>query len=303
MTMTMNELTEPWDADPLAVRLSRIQDPPVSTNLLARVLSQTPVRNQRVTHRPPAALIAVAGLVALLVVLLAATPAGAFVGRAVLPPGLQQLFGLVSGAPQKLNRPGPNDCAIYPGSPNTTITTTVKNGVAITHETRTCSNGQTVSSDGFRMPEMSPQAAQQLVSFRIQTAAWLPSDLQLAAVGMLPKAPDFTTYENQAVVKYRPRGASSTATTGVLSIDERPGVPMNGPAVPSSAAQTVQINGQPAVYVQGSYESNPGQSPTWNPNADVEELSWQADGLTFLLTADGLGLSRSDLIRIAESIH
>lgn len=298
--MTTNGPIQPWEADPLAVRLSRIPDPRVSDDLLASVLSRTQVRSRRAMRRWTAGIMAIACLAAL-IVLLAATPAGAFVGRAVLPAGLQQRFGLVAGAPEKLSRPGPNDCAIFPGSPNTTSTTTVKNGINVTQSTRTCSDGRTITSYLFQMPDVDLQRAQRLITFPIRTPAWLPNGLQPARVGLIPKAPDFTTYEDQVAVIYRPAGAPNGAKN--LTIHEQPGSPVGGSAVPSSAPRAVWVNGQPAVYARGSYESTPGGSATWTPNADVEELSWQLDGVTFEMTASGLGLSQSDLVRIAESIQ
>ncbi len=298
--MTTDAPIKPWEADPLADRLSRIQDPRVSDQLLARVLARTPVRSRRAMRRWTAVTVAIACLGVLMVVL-AATPAGAFVGRAVLPLGLQQRFGLVAGAPEKLKRPGPNDCAIFPGSPNTTSTTTVRNGIEVTQSTRICSDGRTITSYALHMPDTDLQGAQKLVSFSIRTPAWLPSGLQSARVGMIPKAPDFTTYEDQVAIIYRPVGALNGAKN--LTIHEQPGSPVGGSAVPSSATRAVRVNGQPGVYARGTYESTPGASATWAPNADVEELSWQLDGLTFEMTASGLGLSLSDLLRIAESIQ
>jgi hypothetical protein len=42
--------------------------------------------------------------------------------------------------------------------------------------------------------------------------------------------------------------------------------------------------------------------PGWNPNADIDELSSQADGLTYDIRASDLHLSERDMIRIADSV-
>jgi hypothetical protein len=80
--------------------------------------------------------------------------------------------------------------------------------------------------------------------------------------------------------------------------------PVGGSAVPSSAAQRVQVDGSPAFYVHGAYEdSGPGTVAKWNPNADDQELTWQHDGFTYDMTAEGLHFSSADLIRIAQSVR
>ena len=151
-------------------------------------------------------------------------------------------------------------------------------------------------------PLLDLQHAQGLLSFRIRTASWVPSGLRFVGVSMSPISPDFSRYEDRASVIYRPDGASGQTGPGVR-IDERPGTSVGGSSVPSSAVRNVRVNGRPAVYVHGSYESAPGGPGIWNPKADDEELSWQADGITYNLTASGLGLTQSDMIRIASSIR
>lgn len=297
--------TRDWEAslanDPLSVRLSRIETPPASPELMAKVLSRThalKARRLRARH----ALILFVGLAAGLSTI-AFTPAGAFVGRAVLPPGMQQRFGILTGAPETIPHPGPNDCAVYAGAPNTTTATFTRHGVTGTEMTRKCKNGQTITSWGYRPPILDLTQAQGLVDFRIRIATWVPDSLQLVGIRMYPKPPDFSDYDQRAAVVYKQADSSSGASTASVTIDEKPGSPVGGPAVPASAAHTVHINGLPAVYVHGSYENKPGGPGQWNANADTAELSWQADGITYHLTATGPGLSESDLVQIAASIR
>ena len=292
--MNVTDWEESLARDPLAVRLARIEHPPASAELTARVLSGAhAIRVRRI--RGKHVLLAAAGLVVALSTV-AATPAGTIIGQAV-----GQRFAIMVGAPETLHRPGPNDCAIYKNpsgtSPNTTVTTFTKNGVTFTKRTRKCKDGQTISSVGYTEPVLGLQQAQGLVTFRIRTASWVPSGLQLAGVGMDPKPPDYSSYGNHASVRYQ-----APHHSGGLTIYEQPGTPFGGSGVPSSAPHTVRVNGRPAVYVHGNYESSGTSDPTWNPNADVEELSWQADGITYDLSAYHLHLSERDLVRIADSI-
>lgn len=290
--MKPTEWEDPFANDLLARRLARIQDPPVSTELMARVLSRQPIRRRR-RVQPRHIAPAVVGLAAL-VTALAASPVGAATSRGVI-----QRFGIMTGAPQTLHHPGPNDCAIYEGAPNTTKKTFTRNGVTITEWTRpdpaSCKGGGTLRMWTYKEPVFDLQRAQGLVSFRIRTAGWLPGGLQLEGIGMDPKPPDFSTYGDRATVIYRPPGTTSGPN---LVIEEQPGTPNGGSGVPSSSVKRLSVNGHPAVYVHGNYER-----AVWNPNADVSELSWQADGITFDIRAAGLHLSKSDLLRVAESMQ
>ena len=295
--MKNTELDESLENDPLALRLARIEDPPVSEELMARVLSGKRTLGRRRVQRRHVA-VAVVALAALAAGLLA-SPVGA-AGR-----GLLQNFGIMPGAPDTLHHPGPNDCAIYEGAPNTTKTTFTRNGVTITELTRPapkgCKGGATLRSWGYKEPIFDLQHAQSLVSFHIRTAAWLPAGLKLRGVGMDPKPPDFSTYSDRAMVIYRPPGTSSGPN---LTIEEQPGSPNGGSGVPSSAVRDVRVNDHPALYRHGNYDQpDPQGRAVWNPNGDVSELSWHAGGITFDITAYHLHLSRSDLIRVAESVQ
>ena len=290
--MNVTEWEESLESNRLAVRLARIEHPPAPAELMDRVLSGAHlIGTRRIRGRH--VLLAAAGVVVALSTV-AATPAGPIIGQAV-----QQRFGIMVGAPETLHRPGPDDCAIYTNpsgtSPNTTVTTFTRNGVSFTKWTRKCKSGQTIWSVGYTEPVLDLQQAQGHVSFRIRTASWVPSGLHLAGVGMDPKPPDYSSYGDHASVRYTGHG-------GGLTIDEQPGTPFGGSGVPSSAPHTVRVNGRPAVFVHGNYESSGTADPKWNPNADVEELSWQADGLTYDIRASDLHLSERDMIRIADSV-
>jgi hypothetical protein len=59
----------------------------------------------------------------------------------------------------------------------------------------------------------------------------------------------------------------------------------------------VRVGGRPAYYARGSWD----EQRRWHPERDVAILSWEADGVTYVLQHSGLGLAQDDLVRIAES--
>jgi hypothetical protein len=77
------------------------------------------------------------------------------------------------------------------------------------------------------------------------------------------------------------------------------GAQVGGYVLPSSAAQDVRVNGHTAVYAQGSWD----EFQRWNRRADAALLSWDENAFTYVLSFSGLGLSRDDVIRIAESLR
>lgn len=129
--------------------------------------------------------------------------------------------------------------------------------------------------------------AQKLVSFPIRTATWLPVSLALEGVRV---APDGTTI----ILLYgHDRGPSG------MFIQMQPGSMSGGYAIPSSAAETVRINARTGVYAHGSWDPK----GNWQSSADSALLSWEANGMTYVLSYSGLRLSRQDLIRVAESVR
>jgi hypothetical protein len=279
--MTTQDWQEPFSDDPVGVRLSRIQDPPVTEELVRKVLSGAQALPKRRTWRRNALL----ALVVLVVLAagLAATPAGKAVGRTVLPLGMQQWFGIVSGAPTVVTRP-PNAC-----SPSLPPISQIPPGATVT---RPCPHGGSVSET--RPIVLSVADAQSRVKFPIHTPTWLPPGLTVAGV-------EVDSSSSITVVCRRPGDDPTLPGRGVY-ISGHPGRQVGGSAVPSSSVQHVTVDGHPAVYVHGDYEGPPGVG-RWTPTADAEELSWQQDGITYDLLTGGLHLSRADVIQIAESMR
>jgi hypothetical protein len=163
------------------------------------------------------------------------------------------------------------------------------------------------------------EAVQSRVPFAIPVPELLPEVLELWATHMseypAPESagadgaqtesePQFVvllTYKPDRDMVYDPSAALT------LIVTNRTGL-KGGYAVPAGAEESVEVNGQPAVYARGSWQRpdvNEQPDPAnmvWNEEADAAMLSWEAGGFTFTLQAYQLGLSREATIQIAESV-
>lgn len=90
---------------------------------------------------------------------------------------------------------------------------------------------------------------------------------------------------------------------GELTIQESQGR-SDGFGVPESQVQDAQVNGRSALYAQGVWQQveNAENSLEWDSSADRKLLSWDTGGVTYVLDAYGLDLSREDMLRIAKSL-
>ncbi len=130
---------------------------------------------------------------------------------------------------------------------------------------------------GRALPRLTLAEAQQLAHFRIPQPSYLPPGVQLRFVIA-------STDGSWVSLAYGQLGNQSRG----MGIQIQQGKPSGYYQVPSSAAQTVKVNGRDAVY--------------WKRPADEGLLSWQAGDFTYVMQWSGLGLSRADAIRIAESM-
>lgn len=137
------------------------------------------------------------------------------------------------------------------------------------------------------IPAISLAEAQKQVSFQIPQPGWLPEGLTLKGAHVNPP--------NWANVFY----GRADGKEGGLGIEVAQGTGQTGYVFPDSAKQPVTVNGQPAIYIHGAWNGQ-GQ---WNDNEDAAALEWSANGFAFHLSCSGLGLSRDDVVRIAESLR
>lgn len=275
---TVAELERSIEADPLDEALFAVAMP-ASLELRAAVLSRTHTRlahrrRRRILNRTTAAIAAVC--------VVAFTPPGHAVARLVLPEGLQQRFGLMEGAPRTLTPPSGTHGGVVPTHPSLSP--------------MPCSAVPTPGTSTGRgiecYPDLSIAAVQAKVDFQIATPALLPSGLQYRGA--------LTTGPHDAYLLWK----RSDGHPGALSLGIKDGVALpGGSAVPSGTLKPVTVGDSPGYVVRGDYEDNgPGTAAHWNPNADDYELTWARGGLTYDLTASGLQLSVSDLVRIGDSV-
>jgi hypothetical protein len=154
-----------------------------------------------------------------------------------------------------------------------------------------------------RVPQLGPQEAQrqleqvrQQVPFPLRLPAWVPSGLILsdAVVGH-----GSSVNGSEAPVSVLISYAHGGDPSGRLTIQEIEGQAQGGIGVPASHAQDVTIDNHPAIYARGASDAK-GQ---WYDTADVELLSWGQDGVTYVMRASDLGLTREDLVRVGASFR
>jgi hypothetical protein len=276
MTRLM-DIERALEDDPLAMRLSRISVAPMSSHVRVALSAAAPSRPVWRRRRWGTA-VAVATVV--VSVALFVTPAGAALARAVLPTGLQQFFGIVSGAPTQLTRPGGASAPLGPTSHSGSAAASMP-----------CSKAAPLSQV-VCLPDLSLADTQRGVDFLILTPAMLPAGVSFR--GGLVDSP------RSAYISYR----TNNGAPGGLALWVKEGTRVGGPAVPTGSIQAAEVNGSPAYYVHGDYEDNgPGTVASWNPKADAEEVTWQHNGMTFDLTAGSLQLSEAEFFQIAESVR
>lgn len=139
---------------------------------------------------------------------------------------------------------------------------------------------------------MSLAEAQRHVPFPIRLPASVPPSLVLRRVfvGSGPTN-DPAKAPISVVVSYGPDGDGASPPSPVgLAIQQTNATGLSGGyAAPVEQAQDALVHGHPAIYVSDA----PGAG----------KLSWEENGFTYVLMTSGLGLSREDLIRIAESLR
>ena len=87
-------------------------------------------------------------------------------------------------------------------------------------------------------------------------------------------------------------------------------VAQRSPVLASAAEEAVSVRGLPGVYVHGGWQDDGTGDPSirmgsllWDERADDAYLTWEEDGVTYLLEAHNLGLQFEELLRVAESLE
>lgn len=178
-------------------------------------------------------------------------------------------------------------------------------------------NATSVQADATTIavpPSLTLADAQRQVPFSILTPHWLPEGLTLGRIIVsrdIVQMPEQTSAEQIVVsLLYRIPSEPVKDDAPVMLLDIIAGPPGNGYLLAASREQHLTIHGQPAVYVHGSWRSDGQGDPNttlgnlrWDDTLDSSWLSWEVNGLTYRLAIHNLGLSREEVLQIAESIR
>jgi hypothetical protein len=199
--------------------------------------------------------------------------------QAALNARLQQLFGLVL-----INTQAPPPTAVSLRTGGTPLAAAPLMA-SRTPPTGLCTPGAMVV--GCRIEKVSVAEAQRRVAFPLRLPAWLPD-------GLRAENADVSSPRSVSVFLRNPRSSA------FLQLQQVQGLTGGGYAVDAARVQQVQVNGRPAAYAKGGWRTFGG---AWDETINLAYLSWEADGVSYVLHDSGLGLDRQTLIRIAESLR
>ncbi|MGH2458667.1 MAG: hypothetical protein ACRDIY_07355 [Chloroflexota bacterium] len=141
------------------------------------------------------------------------------------------------------------------------------------------------------LSEIQPQ-----ISFPIRRPSWVPTSYTLAGAMVVNSGHVRVQYYDGFDQRGLPKGA--------IGLVEILGITTTPYTFPASRTEEISVNGQTATYIRGSWKGNGNHGGLrWSDAADLHTISWQADGMTFMLQADETGLSRADVLRIANSVR
>jgi hypothetical protein len=155
---------------------------------------------------------------------------------------------------------------------------------------------------------MSLVEIQQKAPFVVSTPLWLLPGVQYSGGFVSATA---TGSQVSLIYHYRVSlDEPLTPATPFLLLVITHGFVASAPLLPDEQAQTTTVGGYPALYVHGSWvgrlPQTAGERTTnlqWDKTLDTAWLSWQAADLTYLLYAQDLQLTQTDLTHVAESLH
>ncbi len=143
--------------------------------------------------------------------------------------------------------------------------------------------------------------------FPIATPTWLPVDLIFTA-GFVEKSADGT----QVTLAYHlpPKQVVYSPEDPLLFVLISDGVVDNRPLLAQENVVPVRLNKVTGMYAHGGWRSRApitAESTTvdgldWDPALDAAWVSWQNDGLNYLLYAQGLGVQQTEMLAIASSM-
>ncbi|MEZ4727266.1 MAG: hypothetical protein R3E79_09050 [Caldilineaceae bacterium] len=154
------------------------------------------------------------------------------------------------------------------------------------------------------LPEIQQQAP-----FAFQPPTVLPAELHFTGGFVMPTVTETSVTLAYHITPAPAVGYSLDAPLLFVAISD--GALPNRPLVAEGYQQAVRIGRHVGIYTHGNWQSttlpdttDPQTGPLlWNSNADAAWLTWQADGLNYLLYAQGLGLTADTMAQIAASME
>ncbi len=137
-------------------------------------------------------------------------------------------------------------------------------------------------------------AVQQQIGFQVHLPAWLPSGVSIEGAALTA---DAGTLQG-AIVRY----GSATNAAMTMGVQETKGAVTGSYGVPAGASVQTSVGGQSAAYTHGVWTTAAGSAARWNPQADFSMVSWESDGIVYVLSAYDSGFSRDEMLRIAGSL-
>ena len=152
-------------------------------------------------------------------------------------------------------------------------------------------------------PSLTLQEVQGRITFSLLTPTWLPEDLKY----IYRSIPEIQS--GQIVdIKYC-RTKDLMVQNGCLILHASYKAQIAPPLLAESKEKSIEVNGQPGIYVHGGWQDNGKGDPNirlgnllWDDQADDAYLTWAQGGVTYLLEAHNLGLNLEDVQRIATSM-
>ena len=153
-------------------------------------------------------------------------------------------------------------------------------------------------------PTLSVQEFQEHLTFPLLTPTWLPEGLTFIHRSIS------NSQSGQSVDIQYCRTEDMAVQSGCLILYASYNAQTATPLLAESKEQTVEVNGQPGIYVHGGWQDNGSGDPNtrlgnllWDDEVDVAYLTWMQDSVTYLLEAHYLRLNLEDMQRIAASMQ
>lgn len=159
-------------------------------------------------------------------------------------------------------------------------------------------------------PSLTLEEIQEQFPYILLSPAWLPGNLALSHAGLSWSLSEENPGGSPCARLVYREVETPTDDQRYLSFQVSPGE-CGGPfLLPVTREQAVVVNGVSGSFVQGGWRSDGKGDPEttyahlqWDDSLGDAYLAWRQEGLNYFVAAFNLGLTREEMIRIAESIR